>query len=39
MLLTHPGDESLDLRWWSPDELPEGTDAALAHLVAVARSR
>lgn len=32
-------DESLDLRWWPPDELPDGTDAALAHLVAVARGR
>ncbi len=31
-------DESLDLRWWPPDELPDGTDAALAHLVAVARA-
>ena len=32
-------DESLDLRWWPPDQLPEGTDAALADLVAVARGR
>ena len=27
-------DESLDLRWWPVDALPEGTDAALAYLVA-----
>jgi len=32
-------DESLDLRWWPVDDLPGGTDAALAHLVAVARGR
>lgn len=29
-------DESLDLRWWPADALPEGTDSALAHLVSVA---
>lgn len=32
-------DESLDLRWWPADELPPGTDSALAHLVSVASSR
>ena len=32
-------DESLDLRWWPIGELPEGTDAGLAHLIAVARGR
>ncbi|MGY4710203.1 NUDIX hydrolase [Mycolicibacterium sp. CBM1] len=32
-------DESLDLRWWPVDALPEGTDPALAHLVAVGASR
>lgn len=32
-------DESLDLRWWPVDGLPQGTDAALAHLVAQARAR
>jgi 8-oxo-dGTP pyrophosphatase MutT (NUDIX family) len=31
--------ESLDLRWWPVDALPEGVDAALAHLVSVGRSR
>lgn len=29
-------DESLDLAWWPVDALPEGTDAALARLVAAA---
>lgn len=28
--------ESLDLRWWPATGLPEGTDAALAYLVAAA---
>ncbi|HNA49966.1 MAG TPA: NUDIX hydrolase [Mycobacterium sp.] len=32
-------DESLDLQWWPVQELPGGTDAALAHLVAIARTR
>ena len=32
-------DESLDLQWWPVQELPGGTDAALAHLVAIARAR
>lgn len=35
-------DESLDLRWWpigEPPEGPRGSDSALAHLAAVARSR
>lgn len=32
-------DESLDLRWWPIGERPEGTDAALAHLAAIASSR
>ncbi|MCI4676824.1 NUDIX hydrolase [Candidatus Mycolicibacterium alkanivorans] len=32
-------DESLDLRWWPIDELPEGSDTALAHLAAVAGRR
>jgi 8-oxo-dGTP pyrophosphatase MutT (NUDIX family) len=32
-------DESLDLRWWPVDALPEGVDAALAQLVSVGRSR
>jgi 8-oxo-dGTP pyrophosphatase MutT (NUDIX family) len=32
-------DESLDLRWWPVDALPEGVDAALAHLVSVGHSR
>jgi hypothetical protein len=32
-------DESLDLRWWPVDALPDGTDAAVEHLVAVGRSR
>jgi 8-oxo-dGTP pyrophosphatase MutT (NUDIX family) len=32
-------DESLDLRWWPVDALPDGIDAAVAHLVDVARSR
>jgi len=27
-------DESVDLRWWPADGLPEGSDDALAHLVA-----
>ena len=27
-------DESEDLRWWPADALPDGTDQALAHLVA-----
>ena len=27
-------DESLDLRWWPADDLPPGSDTALAHLVA-----
>lgn len=31
-------DESLDLRWWPFDALPEGIDAAVAHLVEVARN-
>jgi 8-oxo-dGTP pyrophosphatase MutT (NUDIX family) len=30
-------DESLDLRWWPVDDLPPGTDFALAHLVRRAR--
>lgn len=30
-------DESLDLRWWSLDALPDGTDFGLAQLVAAAR--
>ena len=30
-------DESLDLRWWIVDQLPDGTDAALAALVGRAR--
>lgn len=29
-------DESLDLRWWPIDALPEGVDDALTHLVAAA---
>jgi len=32
-------DESLDLRWWHVDQLPEGTDAALTALVGHARRR
>jgi len=32
-------DESLDLRWWPADGLPEGADAALAYLVARALGR
>ncbi len=32
-------DESLDLRWWPVDALPDGIDAAVAHLVSVGRSR
>lgn len=32
-------DESLDLRWWPADGLPEGADAALAYLVARATRR
>ena len=31
--------ESVDLRWWPTDELPEGSDDALAYLVARAASR
>jgi 8-oxo-dGTP pyrophosphatase MutT (NUDIX family) len=27
-------DESVDLRWWPADDLPAGSDAALAYLVA-----
>jgi len=30
--------ESVDLRWWPVDALPEGSDAALAYLVARATS-
>lgn len=30
-------DESLDLRWWPIDELPDGVDAGLANLVAEAK--
>jgi 8-oxo-dGTP pyrophosphatase MutT (NUDIX family) len=32
-------DESLDLRWWPLDALPDGTDFGLAQLVAAARRR
>ena len=32
-------DESDDLRWWPTDALPEGTDHALAYLVARATAR
>jgi 8-oxo-dGTP pyrophosphatase MutT (NUDIX family) len=32
-------DESDDLRWWPSDALPEGTDHALAYLVARATTR
>ncbi|MBB3602501.1 8-oxo-dGTP pyrophosphatase MutT (NUDIX family) [Mycolicibacterium sp. BK556] len=32
-------DESLDLRWWPVDALPDGIDDSVAHLVAVARTR
>ncbi len=32
-------DESLDLRWWPVDGLPDGADHALAHLVARATAR
>jgi 8-oxo-dGTP pyrophosphatase MutT (NUDIX family) len=32
-------DESLDLRWWPIDDLPPGTDAAVAHLVSLAQRR
>lgn len=32
-------DESLDLRWFSVDDLPEGIDAGLAALIAAARRR
>ena len=32
-------DESLDLRWWPVDELPEGVDAGLIRLVDAARRR
>jgi 8-oxo-dGTP pyrophosphatase MutT (NUDIX family) len=31
--------ESLDLRWWHVDALPEGTDHALSELVTRARAR
>ena len=26
-------DESVDLRWWPIEQLPDGTDAALTYLV------
>ena len=32
-------DESLDLRWWPFDALPDGVDAGLRHLVDVAAAR
>ena len=32
-------DESLDLRWWPIDQLPDGSDAGLSMLVAAARRR
>lgn len=32
-------DESLDLRWWDFDDLPEDTDAALRTLIGHARQR
>jgi 8-oxo-dGTP pyrophosphatase MutT (NUDIX family) len=32
-------DESLDLRWWPMDDLPEGVDAGLIRLVDAARRR
>ena len=32
-------DESLDLRWWPIDTLPDGTDAGLVALVQVAKYR
>lgn len=32
-------DESLDLRWWPIDALPDGVDAGLAALVQAARNR
>jgi 8-oxo-dGTP pyrophosphatase MutT (NUDIX family) len=32
-------DESVDLRWWPADALPEGADSALAYLVARACTR
>ncbi|OBB01818.1 NUDIX hydrolase [Mycobacteriaceae bacterium 1482268.1] len=32
-------DESLDLRWWPLDALPEGTDFGLAQLAAAAQRR
>ena len=32
-------DESLDLRWWPIDELPEGADAGLVALVQAAKRR
>jgi hypothetical protein len=32
-------DESLDLRWWPLDALPDGTDFGLAQLAAAARRR
>jgi len=32
-------DESLDLRWWPIDELPDGVDAGLRRLVEAARRR
>jgi 8-oxo-dGTP pyrophosphatase MutT (NUDIX family) len=32
-------DESLDVRWWPIDQLPQGSDHALVHLVSRAVSR
>jgi hypothetical protein len=32
-------DESLDLRWWPLDALPEDCDFGLTQLAAVARNR
>lgn len=32
-------EESLDLRWWPVDALPDGVDDSVRHLVAAARSR